>query len=552
MPSETQVIAPVRSQRISMIKGLVPSLPERGKIKIGNKGAVKQSRLGTSFQPPQKLDHFVVTTLERGADDNFERDDEIHARLGDAPTTIPIRLLYDNPTVNFPTRYACYVGRSLWCHGDGEIAQRLDKEGDGVHEVSCPCPRKEPGYARQDKCKMNGVLSVLIDDAGGIGGVWKFRTTSYNSIVGILSSLAFIRSVTGGVLANIPLLLTLRPKRAQAPDGTPVLIYVVGVEFRGDVAALQATAHQIALDRARTHISIQEIETEARRMLALSPPNAPLPGDVASDVVEEFYPEQVEAALRAEQPAMTAMLNDFAGIRPGVVDPETGEITGDDAVPAASASLDEVLALGDRAADGGSNTFRAWWNHPDVKPWRNAMRDRLNGWRGRATAADQRGDPAPGNEEEDPFGLPPLGAAVSDRPGSQDGQSGTDAGHPGNNGQGDPSAGAGAPSSVRETVPGTANGAAEMRDGGGSTPPAGGPVDHAWLREIAALRAPDWRTYAERFAAAVGRTNAATLETLRISTLPEMQRMRTEDGDLYRSVTTALRDRLAEMGAAAQ
>jgi hypothetical protein len=64
------------------------------------------------------------------------------------------------------------------------------------HPVACTCFRQEPSYAGRDRCKMNGNLSVLIDGMGGVGGVWRFRTTSYNSIVGIMSSMAFLRSIT--------------------------------------------------------------------------------------------------------------------------------------------------------------------------------------------------------------------------------------------------------------------------------------------------------------------------------------------------------------------
>lgn len=303
--NDGQIIAPAQPHRRSTIKGLMPSLPERGKIKIGVKGAIMTTRAGKEFQPPQKLDHFVVTTLDRGGDGNFLRDLEIHSRLGDRPTELPIRLLYDDPTINFPTRYACYVGRSLWCSGDGEVAMRADK--GQPRQVECPCPRKEPGYAGNDGCKMNGVLSVLLECGRGIGGVWKFRTTSYNSIVGIMSSLTFIHNVTGGILANIPLRLVVRPKQAAKPDGSPVLIYFVSVEFDGEMSHLQSLAHRIALDRARTHVSIREIEAEARKLLALPPPNAPLAGDDANDIVDEFYPEQAQAALQDERPAAPAV-----------------------------------------------------------------------------------------------------------------------------------------------------------------------------------------------------------------------------------------------------
>lgn len=290
--SDTELL-PVRIKTgPMMIKGLTPSLPERGKIKVGAKGAMITSQKGNSFQPPVKLDHFVVTGLDRDQTGNYRRDEAVHALLGDKPKDIPVRLLYDDPILNFPTRYACYSGKVLWCSGDGEVAARMTEDGKARKECVCPCPRKEQEYTGKDKCKMNGNLSMLIDGVGGVGGVYKFRTTSYNSITGLLSSLSFIKSVTGGVLANIPLNLTVRPKQAMTPDGQQATIYVVGAEYAGDIRELQQIGHQIALDRATTHMSIELIENEARRLLA-APIDAPLPGDDNSDIVEEFYPEQM-------------------------------------------------------------------------------------------------------------------------------------------------------------------------------------------------------------------------------------------------------------------
>jgi len=298
--TEPEIIPASKPLRATMIKGLIPTLPERGKIKIGIKGRMITSQHGAQFQPPQKLDHFLITTLARGGDDNFLRDEEMHERLGDKPTEIPIRLLYDSPELNFPTRYAAYKGRTLWCSGDGEKAQRLKQDASGHFELDCPCHLSDPTYTPKrgepPRCKMNGALSVIIDGASGLGGVWKLRTTSYNSITGLLSSMAFLRSITGGILANIPLRLRVQPKQAANPsDGSSVLIYIVTLDFDGDMAALQQLGHQIALDRATTKWSIITIEQEARRQLALAAPaNAPLPGDDAEDVVSEFYPESYD------------------------------------------------------------------------------------------------------------------------------------------------------------------------------------------------------------------------------------------------------------------
>jgi hypothetical protein len=326
--SEASITA-LGNRRPGVIKNLTPQLPERGKVKIGARGEMRTSGRGNQFQPPVKLDHFVVTTLQRGADGNFLPDDELMRRLGPTPTEIPVRLLYDDPVLNFPTRYACYVGRALWCSGDGEMATRMtstpkemaDKARVQPHAVSCTCERQDPAYQGTDKCKMNGSLSVLIEGAGGVGGVWRFRTTSYNSIVGLMSSLAFIRQVTGGVLANIPLKLRLSPKQAQAPDGSAVLVYIVSLEYPGDLEQLQSLAHGIALQRAKAHISITHIEDEARRMLMLAPPrDAVLPGDEPEDVVAEFYPEQVAPPQQREpEPPRARDLNRPAPVQQTIV-----------------------------------------------------------------------------------------------------------------------------------------------------------------------------------------------------------------------------------------
>ena len=303
--TDQTVIPPARPQTGAggmRIKNLVPRLPERGKIKIGVKGQMRKSSGGKDFQPPQKLDHFIVTTLDRGQDGNFVLDREFHRQHGDAPTEIPVRLLFDDPSLNFPTRYAAYVGRTLWCSGDGEAAWRISEDarkidGGNPHQVQCPCHRQDPTYGGVDRCKMNGSLSVLIEGAGGLGGVWKWRTTSYNSILGVMSSMAFIRSLTGGPLAGIPFRLVLQKKKAMKP-GTQdsVDIFVVNLEYAGTASELMATGHEIALERARTHLSIAHIEEEARRLLALpAPQNAALPDDEVDDVIEEFYPEQITA-----------------------------------------------------------------------------------------------------------------------------------------------------------------------------------------------------------------------------------------------------------------
>lgn len=275
-----------------LLKNLAPRLAERGKIKIGAKGAPITSRQGTTFQPPQKLDHFVVTTLERGADGNFVRDEAVHALIGDQPRRIPVRLLFNDIEMNFMSRYACFAGRQMWCAGDGETAQRMTR--DGAREtVQCPCPRIEQGYQGKDRCKVNGALSLIIDGIPGVGNVWTFRTTSWNSVQNLTSAMYQIKALSGGVLAGLPIDLVLAPKEVTAPDGKMMKAWIVSMQFSGTVEDLRDVGYKLLEAEATHGMRVRQIEDDVRRRLALpAPSDVPLPGDDINDIVDEFYHDE--------------------------------------------------------------------------------------------------------------------------------------------------------------------------------------------------------------------------------------------------------------------
>jgi len=329
-----------------IIKNLCPGLMELGKIKIGTKGALRQSQGGSSWQPPQKLDHFLITTMERGKDGNFMVDLNLHKQFGEAPKSLPVRLIYDDISLNFATRYICYYGKTVFCSGDGEVAQRLQPDKKTYAERTCPCGRQDPKYNGDDgpagkdavggsngkgKCKINGILSTIIDGAACVGGVWKFRTTSYNSVVGILSSLALIQRITGGRLAGIPMTMTVTPKTVHDPiQGSQQTIYVVSLQYAGTMDSLREVGYQIAMTEAKHGISMQRIEENARLMLVHTP-TAGLGDDLADDVVEEFYPGEVAGS--AVPDLVEAQTQD----RPVGAVPEKTE----DAPPLAGISLEQ-------------------------------------------------------------------------------------------------------------------------------------------------------------------------------------------------------------------
>ncbi|MFH2100444.1 MAG: hypothetical protein ABIJ95_13095 [Pseudomonadota bacterium] len=281
------------------IKGIVPTMLEVGKIKIGVKGEWITSKSGTEFRPPKKLDHFILTTNVRDEHDDFTPDEEFMDRLKANPQAkmnangdlvgIPIRLLFDDIDLNFPTQYASFAGSRRVCSGDGERAR--NREGK---ELKCPCRKLDPDYDGKDRCKPNGTLSCIVDGNEMFGGCHRFRTTSINTVKSILGSLAAIRYATGGRLAFLPLRLIVQPKTTTTPGGAATTVFIVSVVFPGAVHDLQALALGEARETAQYRIAMRDLEAEARVMAVEEPGEAE-----DRDVAEEFYPEAVTVTVPA-------------------------------------------------------------------------------------------------------------------------------------------------------------------------------------------------------------------------------------------------------------
>jgi len=263
----------------TMIKNMQFGLKEIGAIKIGGPGEEKQGKNGP-YRLPVKFDHFVVNTKNKDAQGNFIPDAAIMKTIGHEAKEIDVCLLYNDPTLNFYTRYNEYKGGKRMCSGDGEHATKEDGSKLICDPDTCPTFKAK-------KCKANGILSVVLPAAPRLGGVYKFRTTSFNSIRSILSSMFFLQSLTGGILANIPLKLTVSPQSVN-PVGSPTAqtIYVVNLEYAGTVDDLHRQTVALMTERATMQHKIAELESQARVALGM-----PESAEEILDVENEFYPE---------------------------------------------------------------------------------------------------------------------------------------------------------------------------------------------------------------------------------------------------------------------
>lgn len=259
-------------------RGITYRFAEVGKIKIGGKGETKKSKEGREYRLPVKFDHFVVTTAEKDSSDNFVVDKKVMEAIGDKPTEIPIRLPFDDIDLNFFTSFQYYHGKKCICQGDGERATRIDKD-ENVNVVECDPDKCE--FKKNEKCKISGILSCYIPASMEIGGVYRFRTHSWNSVSNILAALEYFSKNTNGILQGLPMKLKFL-KKVSADHGNinTVTIVLDGIELQ----KMRELAYTEFEHRKKLKINMDSLQKDVVASGFLDFDDDP------EDVETEFYP----------------------------------------------------------------------------------------------------------------------------------------------------------------------------------------------------------------------------------------------------------------------
>lgn len=207
-----------------MLKGLAITPPVLGRISIGKVVEKNGKRL------PEKDDQFTITSQIQGKDGWLPHpfDEGLRKEQGGKIRSIPIRLLFNDPDLNFRAEYSlfdCTTGRPL-CVGNGEHCMR--QTADGIKSFPCPSPDACP-IAKGNACKPYGRLNVALGDDDPLGS-FVFRTTGFNSIRTLTARLHYFQAVSGDRLSCLPLELRLRGKSTRQSHGTP--IYYVDLALR--------------------------------------------------------------------------------------------------------------------------------------------------------------------------------------------------------------------------------------------------------------------------------------------------------------------------------
>ena len=266
-----------------MIKGFSITPPVLGRISIGKVVEREGKRL------PEKSDSFAITTQVqlRGGDWlAHPLDDELRQVQGGKIRSIPVRVMFDDPDLNFRAAYTAFdrrTGRQV-CSGDGQTCQRLTTKG--IESLACPTPQL-CALGSNGICKPYGRLNVTVGDDDATGS-FVFRTTGYNSIRTLAARLQYFKALSGGKLSCLPLELKLRGKSTTQSHGTP--IFYVDMTLRSGLATEEALSQAVALCDQRHGAGFDQKALDEAARLGFANGFFTDTEDDAPAVLEEFYP----------------------------------------------------------------------------------------------------------------------------------------------------------------------------------------------------------------------------------------------------------------------
>ena len=270
-----------------MIKGLAITPPVLGRISIGKVVERNGKRL------PEKDDQFTITSQVQTREGWLVHpfDEGLRKAQGGKIRSIPIRLLFNDPDLNFRAEYSLFdrdTGRPM-CVGNGESCKRYTESG--IQSLPCPSPEACP-LARGMACKPYGRLNVAIGDDDPLG-TFIFRTTGYNSIRTLAARMHYLQAISGNRLACLPLELRIRGKSTRQSMGTP--IFYVDIAIREGISMEEALQQAKALDEQRLNAGFNQDALDASARLGLSNGAFEDSEEEGSGIVEEFFPVPEQA-----------------------------------------------------------------------------------------------------------------------------------------------------------------------------------------------------------------------------------------------------------------
>ena len=275
-----------------MLKGLAITPPVLGRISIGKVVEKNGKRL------PEKDDQFTITSQVQSRDGWLLHplNEELRNGQDGKLRSIPIRLLFNEPDLNFRADYSLFdrnTGRPV-CVGNGETCKRLTK--DGIQSLHCPSP-DGCSLAQGNACKPYGRLNVVIGDDDPLGS-FVFRTRGFNSIRTLGARLQYFQAISGNRLACLPLELRLRGKSTRQSHGTP--IFYVDITVRSGLSMEDALLEAKQLDETRQVSGFDQTALDRAARQGFNNGAFEDSEEDTSVIVEEFFPAVEDSPRNAE------------------------------------------------------------------------------------------------------------------------------------------------------------------------------------------------------------------------------------------------------------
>lgn len=306
---------------------LTTSVVEIGKIKIGK----KKPKNERGWCPPEKLDHFLITTLHRGNDENLMVDEPLMESLKQEYADpdgklrqIPVMFGSNDIEEVLTTSYTWYIGKTCGARTDGQVitfyadpetGKLLDKPRNykwhpSYLELSDPCSRQPKRLLK----RFSTLNCMIASPNAKFGGFYRFRTTSEISSRQLYTTLLHFCGLKGlcpGVLRGLPFRLVVRPMQVSPVvngKATTSTVQVVHVEYmHSDLKALQAAATEQRELEFRNYKTMLEYDQNYRQLVAAQRANPELDDEDLEDETKPDLPilqlgaRKSEADLRAEE-----------------------------------------------------------------------------------------------------------------------------------------------------------------------------------------------------------------------------------------------------------
>jgi len=232
-------------------------------------------------------------------------NDQLRQGKEDKLRSIPIRLMFNEPELNFRADYTLFdrqTGRPV-CVGNGETCKRIGQ--DGIQTLPCPSPDACP-LAKGGACKPYGRLNVVIGDDDPLGS-FVFRTTGFNSIRTLAARLKYFQAISGNRLACLALELRLRGKSTRQSHGTP--IFYVDITLRSGMSVEENMLAAKQLDEARQAAGFDQRALDSAAQQGLSNGAFEDNEEDSGAIADEFFPltEPAPTASEPSPPQRTAL-----------------------------------------------------------------------------------------------------------------------------------------------------------------------------------------------------------------------------------------------------